>query len=131
VDAKQIKELRLQLSSELEKLTRSLGRSRLAEDEIKVEKTEDEGDLAMMSHQKDILYSLHERESSRLRFVQQAITAIDRGQYGECARCGEEIGEKRMRAVPWATMCISCQEEIEAERISSRLPGLPADEPEP
>jgi RNA polymerase-binding transcription factor DksA len=48
------------------------------------------------------------------------IKAIDRGQYGECIRCGEDINEKRLAAVPWATMCIRCQELTEAEQPSSR-----------
>jgi DnaK suppressor protein len=59
-----------------------------------------------------------------VRFIQEAIKAVDRGQYGECLRCGKDINEKRLAAVPWATMCIGCQEETEAEHTSSnRVPG--------
>jgi len=47
--------------------------------------------------------------------------AIDRGQYGECVRCGEHINEKRLVAVPRATMCMRCQEQAEAEHIPSRM----------
>ena len=45
---------------------------------------------------------------------------MDRGEYGECLRCGEDINEKRLMAVPWATLCINCQEEAEKEGTSSR-----------
>lgn len=119
MDAKKTREFRRQLSTEQEKLTKSMSRSRIAEDEIGVEKTEDEGDLATISQEKDILYSLHESDFTRLRFIQEALNALDRGEYGECGRCGEAIGEKRLIAVPWAMTCIGCQEATEAERISS------------
>jgi DnaK suppressor protein len=106
MSTKKITELRQRLLTEQEKLTKSIGRPRSAEDEIWSEKTEDEGDLATISQEKDILYSLHESGFSRLRFIQEALEALDRGEYGECRRCGEAIGEKRLIAVPWAMTCI-------------------------
>jgi DnaK suppressor protein len=62
---------------------------------------------------------LHESDFKRLRFIQEALKALDRGQYGECVRCGEDINEKRLVAVPWATLCIGCQEEVEKDDLSS------------
>src|SRR3989441_9488034 len=121
MDAKKIKDTRRRLSSEYENLIKSINRSRLAAEEIKLENTEDEGDLAAISHERELLYNLHESDFARLRFIQEAMKAMDRGQYGECVRCGEDINEKRLDAVPWATMCIRCQEETEMEITSSRL----------
>ena len=121
MDAKKMKDTRQQLSLEYEKLIKSINRNRVAAEEIKMENTEDEGDLATISHDKELLYNLHEGDSARMRFIQEAIKALDRGQYGECVRCGKDINEKRLLAVPWATLCIRCQEETEAERISSRM----------
>jgi DnaK suppressor protein len=97
----------------------SINRGRLAVNEIKLENTEDEGDLATISHDRDLLYNLHENEYARLRYIEKAIKAIDRGQYGECLRCGERINTKRLLAVPWATMCIGCQEQAESEQVAS------------
>jgi len=113
--------MRQRLSKEYKNLIKSINRSRLAAEEIQLENTEDEGDLAAISHDRDLLYNLHEGGFERLRFVQQAIKALDRGQYGECVRCGEDISEKRLEAVPWATMCIRCQQETETEHTSSRM----------
>ena len=45
---------------------------------------------------------------------------MDRGEYGECLRCSEDINEKRLMAVPWATLCIQCQEDAERESSSTR-----------
>ena len=130
MDAKKIKDIRRRLTSESENLIKSINRNRTAAEEIKLEYTEDEGDLASISHNRDVLYNLHEGGFARLRFIQEAIKALDRGQYGECVRCGKDINEKRLEAVPWAMMCIHCQEEIEAEQTSSgmALAGLEAEE---
>jgi DnaK suppressor protein len=132
MDAKKIKDTRRRLSSEHENLVKSINRNRLAAEEIKLENTEDEGDLATISHVRDLLYNLHEGGFARLRFIQEAIKALDRGQYGQCVRCAEDINKKRLEAVPWATLCIRCQEETEAEQTSSRmvLAGLDAEETE-
>jgi DnaK suppressor protein len=119
MDAKQIKDTRDRLSSEYNNLIKTINRNRMDAEEIKLENTEDEGDLASISHDRSLLYHLHEGGFARLRFIQQAIKAIDRGQYGECLRCGKDINKKRLEAVPWATMCIHCQEQRDAEHTSS------------
>src|SRR5436309_8084655 len=134
MDEKKTQKFRQRLLEEYQKLIRSINRNRLAEEEIKLENTEDEGDLATISHNKELLYNLHESDFQRLKSIQEALKRMDRGEYGECLRCGEDINEKRLMAVPWATMCIECQEDAERERSSSRpvMAGLkPDDEEEP
>ena len=120
MDTKKIKSTREQLSSDYEKLIKSINRSRHAANEIQFENTEDEGDLATISHNKELLYNLHESDFQRLKSIQEALKRMDRGEYGECIRCGEDINEKRLMAVPWATLCINCQEEAEKEGTSAR-----------
>ena len=129
MNATQIKETRKRLTMESEKLIRSINRNRAAADEITTENTEDEGDLATISHNKELLYNLHESDFARLRSIDQAIKALDRGQYGECVRCGNGINEKRLLAVPWAALCIQCQEETEMADASSRSVLAGQDEP--
>jgi DnaK suppressor protein len=119
MDAKKIAEARRQLSCEQDNLITSINRGRRAAEDIKPQNTEDEGDLATISHERELLYNLHESDFARLKFIQGALKAIDRGQYGECVDCGEDINERRLAAVPWATMCISCQEETEIEHATS------------
>jgi len=124
MDAKKIKEFRRRLTEEQDQLINSMSRSRSAADEIVgLQKTEDEGDLATISQEKEILSCLHESDFTRLRFIQKALNALDRGDYGECTSCGEDIGEKRLTAVPWALTCIRCQEATEAERLSRTAPA--------
>src|SRR2546428_13644450 len=120
MDEKKVQKFRQRLLDEYQKLIRSINRNRLAEEEIKLENTEDEGDLATISHNKELLYNLHESDFQRLKSIQEALKRMDRGEYGECVRCGEDINEKRLMAVPWATLCIQCQEEAEKETASPR-----------
>ena len=111
MEAKKLKVARQRLANEYEDLTKSMKRGRLAADEINVEATEDEGDLATISHARELSYNLQESDLARLRSIEEAMEALDRGQYGECIRCDDDINEKRLEIVPWATMCIRCQEE--------------------
>jgi RNA polymerase-binding transcription factor len=121
MDARKLKVARERLANEYEDLTNSMKRGRLAADEIKVENTEDEGDLAIISHARELFFNLQEGDLARLRSIEGAMEALDRGQYGECLRCDDDINERRLEVMPWATMCIRCQEEAEMEVSSQRV----------
>ena len=130
MDAKKLKVARQRLASEYEDLAKSMKRGRLAADDIKVENTEDEGDLAIISHAHELFYNLQEGDFARLRSIEEAMEALDRGQYGECIRCDDDINEKRLEAVPWATMCVRCQEEADMEASSQTVADLEGEAPE-
>jgi DnaK suppressor protein len=40
--------------------------------------------------------------------VERALEKLADGTYGICDDCREAIGEERLEAIPWATLCISC-----------------------
>lgn len=44
------------------------------------------------------------------KLVMKALTAIKDGEYGVCQECGEDINPRRLEAIPWTMMCVSCQE---------------------
>ncbi len=50
------------------------------------------------------------RESAIRRSVSAALLRIQDGSFGSCVHCGDEIGRRRLEAVPWAPLCIVCQE---------------------
>ena len=45
--------------------------------------------------------------------VRAALARVEDGSYGECTRCGEDVGEKRLDAYPEAALCINCAREVE------------------
>ena len=50
------------------------------------------------------------RESTFRRNVASALLRIQDGSFGTCVHCGSEISRRRLEAVPWTSLCISCQE---------------------
>ena len=59
------------------------------------------------------------RESESLRDTRAALTRIDKGSFGTCLDCEEDISLKRLAAVPWAARCIVCQERADQEGVDS------------
>ena len=72
--------------------------------------TEDYVDYAVNSYAREFLLSLTEMERKQLLLVEDALNRIDRGEYGYCQQCGEEIAVKRLEVQPWARHCVRCQE---------------------
>jgi len=77
------------------------------------EETQDVADQAVLSYQKELLYTQGTNGHAQLRLVGRALERISDGSYGECLQCGVEIGAKRLEALPWTSHCINCQEKIE------------------
>jgi DnaK suppressor protein len=81
---------------------------------------DDEAALASDSASKDMAVVTLERERRTLEEIESALRRIKSGEYGSCASCGEPIPEARLKALPWARVCVRC-----AER--PRTNGLAAD----
>jgi len=81
--------------------------------EAEVENRIDPADHAVMSYERELIFSQGTNKNAQLSLVRQALERLENGSYGECAECGEAISPKRLEAVPWTPYCISCQEKIE------------------
>ncbi len=64
--------------------------------------------------QEDIELALIQMKSETLNKVDDALARLEQGTYGNCFECGEEIAEKRLRALPFAVRCKDCEEAREA-----------------
>ncbi len=73
-----------------------------------------EDDQAQMSHEEFISLKRNSMDYQALRQVNAAIERINTGEYGICASCEEKISEKRLKAIPWAKYCVSCQDRIQS-----------------
>jgi DnaK suppressor protein len=73
----------------------------------------DEGDRATASQAKEMVWLRTSQERSLLKLIDAALLRIQDGTFGECLHCGQDIGERRLTAVPWARYCITCQELLE------------------
>jgi DnaK suppressor protein len=87
------------------------GRQAIAEDSLDV------ADQAVLSYQKELIFSQGTEGHSQLSRVRVALERLREGTFGECMHCGKAIGEKRLEALPWTPYCIECQEKIETGQI--------------
>ena len=71
-------------------------------------------DMSLQDHNQELALRLGERESQMVADIDQALLRIDEGSYGTCARCGKEISERRLEALPTARYDAECQSLIEA-----------------
>jgi DnaK suppressor protein len=61
----------------------------------------------------DVELALMEMKSETLQKIDDALRRLEEGTYGTCAECGREISEARLRALPFALLCIEDQERVE------------------
>src|SRR3954471_6206404 len=64
--------------------------------------------------QEDLEFALVQMKSETLNKVNDALVRLEQGSYGNCFDCGEEIAEKRLRALPFAVRCKDCEEARES-----------------
>lgn len=63
-------------------------------------------DQAISYRQNDMRKSLMGEARQSLIYVENALSRIENGTYGECEVCGKVIEEKRLEALPYATLCM-------------------------
>jgi len=80
---------------------------------------QDIADQASSAYTKEFLLSIGDAERRMLRQVDEALDKIRQDTYGLCESCGEMINERRLEALPFAKLCIKCQEKEEDERVKA------------
>jgi DnaK suppressor protein len=82
-------------------------------DEIIIEAAADEMDRLQQQLGRDMAIRNLDRTSTLLKSIRAALDRIEDEIYGVCLRCEEPIAEKRLKAIPWASYCVGCQETID------------------
>lgn len=77
---------------------------------------EDPMDYVTSSQGQAAAFEETSRLSDELEAVRAALQRIDDGTYGRCIDCGREIGEARLKAVPWTAYCKEDQEKRDARQ---------------
>ena len=88
---------------------------------IEIEKSADEMDHIISLCERDVATITIDKQAALLRQVQAALQRYDHGEYGICMECEEQINEKRLRALPWASHCVQCQEKIDLNKLRTAL----------
>lgn len=100
------------LNAKQAEAARALGRR----EGLAIERTADALDEVQFATARELSTRNLERESGVLREVRAALGRVADGSYGVCLECEEEISQKRLKAVPWATLCIACQDHSDRSR---------------
>jgi DnaK suppressor protein len=69
----------------------------------------DEGDIAIRSLERDLVFEQSGNERHLLDEVEAALRRIEKGIFGVCEANGEKILIARLKAIPYARYCIKCQ----------------------
>jgi len=109
MDKKRLEKHRKRLEQEWQAIFQSIQRSRSAEADLEITGNIDEGDVAVNSYQNELSFALQDSDAVRLKAIEVALNRLEKAQWGLCATCDEPIPEARLRAVPWATLCVRCQ----------------------
>lgn len=70
--------------------------------------------------QDDIELALIQMKTETLHKIEEALARLDEQTYGNCFECGDEISERRLRALPFAVRCKDCEEARENAELRER-----------
>ena len=73
----------------------------------------DLADIAADDIDRRILEVLGSQEIKRLQLIDSALGRMENGHYGVCMSCGKKIPEERLKAIPYAILCIDCKSSEE------------------
>jgi RNA polymerase-binding transcription factor DksA len=77
-------------------------------DELRAPPNPDFEEQATEAEGDEVLEGLEESVLTEITQIRMALQRMQEGTYGECVQCGEPIAEKRLEAIPHATLCINC-----------------------
>lgn len=70
-------------------------------------------DLGSDNYEQDFAIGLLENQEEALREIDAALERIREGTYGLCESCGCKVPKARLTAIPYARLCVKCQQEEE------------------
>jgi DnaK suppressor protein len=117
MDRKRMKAFEEKLRTKKQEILETFTKNKSYGREADGEPSQDTADKAANSYTKEFLFSLSNSERQLLKQVDDALSRIESRDYGVCASCEDSLNLKRLQAVPWATLCISCQEKQELGQL--------------
>jgi len=106
-------EIRVMLEQMKKDLLQDVARSIKNESDYMKHDVGDFYDHASNDRDRELALMITDRERTKLVQIEFALKRIEDGEYGECENCQDEIGEDRLRAMPFAKFCLSCKIELE------------------
>ncbi len=110
MDSRKFDHYRKKLLEKKDELFQTVSKTEQYGREADEDATQDIADKAANSYTKEFLFSQSSSERTILQLVNEALDRVEKGTFGYCVACENEINQKRLEAVPWTRHCIGCQE---------------------
>jgi len=91
-----------------ERLKMLTTRAEDAETELRAGHSADFEEYATEAEGDEVLEGLEGSAVAQINQIKAALARIEDGTYGECVTCGNDVGEKRLDALPHTPQCIDC-----------------------
>ena len=85
----------------------------------------DPTDRGVLESERNLELRIRDRERKLIGKIDEALERIERGTFGRCEECRQEIPADRLQAVPFTRYCIECARRLEREGLAwrTRLPS--------
>ncbi len=120
-ELKTFKELLTKKKAEIAK-----GIEHIANDQLKTSQRDAAGDLSAYSlhmadmatdnYDREFALNIADNEQKVIHRIDEAIEKIDAGTFGVCEACAKKIAKARLKVVPYAELCVPCQEKQEKKK---------------
>ena len=117
MEKKKLDSFRKRLETRQQELRRMVTRTEQDGRTVDEDSAQDIADRAASSYTKEFLFHQSNNDRQLLQMVENALSRIREGTFGECISCGKDINPKRLEVVPWTRHCIECQEKLEQGRL--------------
>jgi DnaK suppressor protein len=75
--------------------------------DVQFDEESGEGDTLAVERERDLALSAQARAA--VEQIDKAVAKIHEGTYGECENCGTKIPKERLKALPYASLCVKCK----------------------
>jgi DnaK suppressor protein len=115
-NAKFLQEQRLLLESERAAYSRQAEALKAEADQLAEEMEpgdiqfdEESGEGGTMNVERERDLALSAQAQTAIEEIDRALAKIDAGTYGICEQCGQPIPKARLKALPYAALCVACK----------------------
>lgn len=108
------------------KVALAKGIEHIANDTLKTSQRDATGDLSAYSlhmadmatdnYDREFALNLADGEQKIMHRIEQALERIEENRFGVCESCNKKISKERLKVVPYAELCVPCQEKQEKKR---------------
>ena len=75
--------------------------------DVQFDEESGQGDTMNVERERDL--ALSAQAMAAVDEIDRALEKLDLGTYGICERCGQAIPKERLKAIPWAALCVQCK----------------------